>query len=165
MTIDLDRVIRSLRSQLEAFRAIYRDVTDEESSWRPADGGWSLLEILGHLADEEREDFRQRIDFTLHRPDDDWPPIDPEGWVGERDYAGRSLSDTWKDFEAERERSLVWLAQLGDVDWSVIFSALYRAGYDGPIIIEHEDRKFEGSDELVKRVFLLARDVLRPYVK
>ena len=54
---------------------------------------------------------------------------------------------------------------LGDVDWSVIFSALYRAGYDGPVIIEHEDRKFEGSDELVKRGFLLARDVLRPYVK
>jgi sugar phosphate isomerase/epimerase len=54
---------------------------------------------------------------------------------------------------------------LGDVDWSEIFSGLYRAGYDGPIIIEHEDRKFEGSDEAVKRGFLLARDVLRPYVK
>jgi sugar phosphate isomerase/epimerase len=54
---------------------------------------------------------------------------------------------------------------LGDIDWSEIFSALYRVGYDGPIIIEHEDRKFEGSDELVKRGFLLARDVLRPYVK
>jgi sugar phosphate isomerase/epimerase len=54
---------------------------------------------------------------------------------------------------------------LGEVDWSVIFSGLYRAGYDGPVIIEHEDRNFEGSDELVKRGFLLARDVLRPYVK
>jgi sugar phosphate isomerase/epimerase len=54
---------------------------------------------------------------------------------------------------------------LGDVDWGVIFSALYRAGYDGPIVIEHEDRRFEGSDELIKRGFLLARDVLRPYVK
>lgn len=54
---------------------------------------------------------------------------------------------------------------LGDVDWAVIFSSLYRAGYDGPIIVEHEDRNFEGSDELVKRGFLLARDVLRPYVK
>jgi sugar phosphate isomerase/epimerase len=53
---------------------------------------------------------------------------------------------------------------LGDVDWSVVFSALYRAGYDGPIIIEHEDRKFEGTDELVKRGFLLARNTLRPYV-
>jgi sugar phosphate isomerase/epimerase len=54
---------------------------------------------------------------------------------------------------------------LGDVDWNVIFSGLYRAGYDGPVIIEHEDRTFEGTDELVKRGFLLARDMLRPYVK
>ena len=54
---------------------------------------------------------------------------------------------------------------LGDVDWNVIFSGLYRAGYDGPVIVEHEDRKFEGSDEAIKRGFLLARDVLRPFVK
>ena len=54
---------------------------------------------------------------------------------------------------------------LGDIDWSAFFSGLYRAGYDGPVIIEHEDRKFEGSDEAVKRGFRLARDVLRPYVK
>lgn len=54
---------------------------------------------------------------------------------------------------------------LGDVDWPAFFSELYRAGYDGPIIIEHEDRVFEGEDELVKRGFLLARDVLRPFVK
>ena len=32
-------------------------------------------------------------------------------------------------------------------------------------IIEHEDRDFEGTDELVKRGFLIARDVLRPYIK
>jgi sugar phosphate isomerase/epimerase len=54
---------------------------------------------------------------------------------------------------------------LGEVDWPGFFSGLYRAGYDGPIIIEHEDRGFEGGDELVKRGFLLARDVLRPFVK
>ena len=57
------------------------------------------------------------------------------------------------------------LCGLGDVDWSGFFSGLYRAGYDGPIIIEHEDRLFEGSDEKVKRGFLLARDVLQPFIK
>jgi sugar phosphate isomerase/epimerase len=57
------------------------------------------------------------------------------------------------------------LPGLGDVDWSRVFSALYRVGYDGAISIEHEDRDFEGNDELVKRGFLLARDVLAPYVK
>lgn len=54
---------------------------------------------------------------------------------------------------------------LGDVNWASTFAALYRVGYDGPVIIEHEDRTFEGSDEKVKRGFLLARDVLRPFVK
>lgn len=54
---------------------------------------------------------------------------------------------------------------LGEVEWNIIFAGLYRAGYDGPIIIEHEDRRFEGSDDKVKRGFLLARDVLRPFVK
>ena len=53
---------------------------------------------------------------------------------------------------------------LGDVDWGAFFSALYRVGYNGVICIEHEDRKFEGSDDLIKRGFLLARDQLAPYV-
>ncbi|MGV8985241.1 MAG: sugar phosphate isomerase/epimerase family protein [Cypionkella sp.] len=54
---------------------------------------------------------------------------------------------------------------LGDINWAGVFSGLYRAGYDGPVIIEHEDRDFEGSDAAIKRGFLLARDVLRPFVK
>ena len=57
------------------------------------------------------------------------------------------------------------LPGLGEAEWGPIFSALWRAGYDGDVIIEHEDRDFEGTDELVKRGFLLARDILRPYIK
>ena len=54
---------------------------------------------------------------------------------------------------------------LGEVDWSVVFSELYRQGFDGDCIIEHEDRRFEGTDDKVKQGFLIARDVLRPYCK
>ena len=57
------------------------------------------------------------------------------------------------------------LPGLGEVEWGPMFAALYRAGYDGDVIIEHEDRDFEKTDELIKRGFLLARDVLRPYCK
>jgi sugar phosphate isomerase/epimerase len=57
------------------------------------------------------------------------------------------------------------LPGLGDVDWARFHADLYRAGYDGDIIIEHEDRGFEGDDEKVKRGFLIARDVLSPYIK
>ena len=54
---------------------------------------------------------------------------------------------------------------LGEVDWTVVFGELYRAGYEGDCIIEHEDRRFEGTDEKVKQGFLIARDILRPYCK
>jgi sugar phosphate isomerase/epimerase len=57
------------------------------------------------------------------------------------------------------------LPGLGDVDWGKFISALYGAGYDYVISIEHEDRAFEKTEDLVKRGFLLSRDVLRPYIK
>jgi len=56
------------------------------------------------------------------------------------------------------------LPGLGDVNWEDVMSGLYRAGYDGVICVEHEDRQWEGTDDLVKRGFLLARDVLSPYI-
>ena len=57
------------------------------------------------------------------------------------------------------------LPGLGDIDWGKFISALYRVGYDYVISIEHEDRAFEKTEELIKRGFLIARDVLRPYIK
>jgi sugar phosphate isomerase/epimerase len=56
------------------------------------------------------------------------------------------------------------LPGLGDVDWGRFIAALYAVGYDHVLSIEHEDRQFEGDEELVKRGFLLARDVLQPRI-
>jgi sugar phosphate isomerase/epimerase len=43
-------------------------------------------------------------------------------------------------------------------------AALYAAGYDWVVSIEHEDRRFEGDLDLVQRGFLLARNTLRPLI-
>lgn len=56
------------------------------------------------------------------------------------------------------------LPGLGDVDWPKFISALYAVGYDYVISIEHEDRAFEGTEELVKRGFLIARNTLAPLI-
>jgi sugar phosphate isomerase/epimerase len=55
------------------------------------------------------------------------------------------------------------LPGLGDMDWPKFFAALTAAHYDYVVSIEHEDRVFEGNEELVKRGFYLSRDVLKPY--
>ena len=56
------------------------------------------------------------------------------------------------------------LPGLGDMDWGKFFAALTSVRYDYVVSIEHEDRAFEGDEQLVKRGFYLARDVLKPYI-
>ena len=105
-----------------------------------------------------------------------WQMIDQARFI--REFGAHMLHVHAKDLMIDRdglyERGILsagigWqiprMPGLGEVDWSAFFSGLYRAGYDGPVIVEHEDRTFEGSDEKVKRGFLLARDVLKPFVK
>jgi sugar phosphate isomerase/epimerase len=57
------------------------------------------------------------------------------------------------------------LPGLGEVRWPDFFAALYAIGYDYVVSIEHEDRAFEKTEDLVKRGFYLTRDVLMPYIK
>ena len=45
-----------------------------------------------------------------------------------------------------------------------LFDALSSVGYDYVVSIEHEDRSYEGSDEIVQRGFLIARGNLRPFI-
>jgi sugar phosphate isomerase/epimerase len=105
-----------------------------------------------------------------------WQMIDAARFV--REFGARIVHVHAKDLMIDRDglydhgimsAGMGWqiprMPGLGEVDWPGFFAGLYRAGYDGPVIIEHEDRNFEGSDTLVKRGFALAHDVLRPFVK
>jgi sugar phosphate isomerase/epimerase len=56
------------------------------------------------------------------------------------------------------------LPGLGEIHWAQFISALYAVGYDYVVSIEHEDRAFEKTEELVKRGFLISRDTLKPYL-
>ncbi len=104
-----------------------------------------------------------------------WLQIDYERVV--RDYASRIMHVHAKDLEIDREGlyrygtaslGMGWqtprLPGLGEVRWDRFIAALYLHGYDYVVSIEHEDRSFERTEELVKRGFLLARDVLMPYI-
>lgn len=86
---------------------------------RPAADKWSLLEILVHLVDEEREDFRVRLHSTLEDATRPWPPIDPEGWVRSRFYAERDPHELLTTWTRERDASVHRLQALGAADWSV----------------------------------------------
>ena len=78
--MNLAYAIDRLNQNAVAIQALVT-VDEAQARWRPAPDEWSILEVLSHLVDEEREDFRQRLDYTLHRPGEAWPATDPPGWV------------------------------------------------------------------------------------
>lgn len=122
------------------------------------------------------EEFGETIGLNFDPSHLVWLMIDLESAIyefGSRFYHFQA-KDVMVDYEGLYENGTLssgigWqiprLPGLGHVDWAACFSALHRVGYDGPIIIEHEDADFETTDELVKRGFLLSRDILAPYVK
>jgi sugar phosphate isomerase/epimerase len=104
-----------------------------------------------------------------------WQMIDVERAIYE--FGSRVFHVHAKDMRIDREQlyqggilsaGIGWqiprLPGLGEVQWDKFFSALYAVGYDYAVCIEHEDRAFEKTEELVKRGFLIARDVLQPYI-
>ena len=80
-----------LTSNAGRFEALVQGVSEAQAPWKPDAETWSILEIVNHLYDEEREDFRVRLDNILHHQEREWAPIDPEGWVTERQYSEREL--------------------------------------------------------------------------
>ena len=117
MAMNLDDAVARLAFNRDTIRGLASGISPEQAGWRAAPDAWSMVEVINHLADEEAEDFRTRLDYTLHRPEADWPPIDPQAWIQERNYAGRAFGESLARFEAERERSLSWLRALESPDW------------------------------------------------
>ncbi len=115
--MNLSFYIMRLAASVRVFEGLVEGVSDEQARWKPAPERWSMLEVLNHLYDEEREDFRQRLDYTLHRPGEAWPRIDPQGWVTERRYNERDLNESRRNFPRERELSLSWLKGLSEPNW------------------------------------------------
>lgn len=104
-----------------------------------------------------------------------WLQIDIERAV--REFAPRILHAHAKDLEVSAEGlyehgvlslGIGWqvprLCGHGQIDWSRFIGVLYGVGYDGTVSVEHEDRRFEGSVDLVQRGFEIAQRTLAPLI-
>jgi sugar phosphate isomerase/epimerase len=135
----------NLASTPAIWREMFSIIPDENFGLNldPSHLIWLMIDIQQAV-----RDFSERI-FHVHAKDLE---IDYEGLY---ENGVQSLGMGWQ---------IPRLPGLGEVDWPSFISQLYRSGYDYVISVEHEDRQFEGTEELVKRGFLIARDVLRPYL-
>jgi hypothetical protein len=126
-----ERFIAQMADDAQRVRALAEGVSDRQARWRPDPDSWSILEVVNHLLDEEKEDFRVMLDLALHRPDEPRPRIDPGAWVTERKYNERDLGESLQGFLDAREKSLAWLKSLSSPDWEAVYQAPFgpiRAG-------------------------------------
>ena len=116
--MQFETLSQELTHSTAMIRALVAGLTTDEARVKPNPETWSVLEVVCHLYDVEREDFRFHLDSILHRPTEEWPDIEPGSWISGRGYNQRDLADMLDQFLAEREKSLAWLKNLPAPDWS-----------------------------------------------
>jgi uncharacterized damage-inducible protein DinB len=117
-----DQIIRHLEANRLVFQSLLSEKDAEEYNFKPDPQSWSILEIVCHLLDEEREDFKTRVRNTLTTPLKQPPAIDPVGWVTSRNYAKQLYNERVEAFLTERRTSVKWLRSLDNPQWNNSFT-------------------------------------------
>jgi len=120
--MQFEKLYQDLVQGAEIIRALITGITQAEARHKPDPESWSVLEVVCHLYDIEREDFRPRLDSILHRPTEKWTPIDPGSWIITRGYNERDLAETLDGFLTERDRSSTWLKSLSSPNWEAEYT-------------------------------------------
>ncbi|MBN1401847.1 MAG: DinB family protein [Anaerolineae bacterium] len=123
--IQLNEIIRQLAASAEAVRALVAPVSDEQAEWKPDAETWSLVEVMGHLYNEERLDFRRHLKEMWSDPPQAWGVASPKEPI-----SVGSCQQGLEGFAAEREASLAWLRSLQAPAWDVTLQAPFGPGGD-----------------------------------
>jgi uncharacterized damage-inducible protein DinB len=158
-----ETLYREIASSTEMIHALLTGLTQEEVQFKPSPETWSILEVLCHFYDEEREDFREHLDFILHRQNEEWHRIDPQGWVAARKYNEQNFIEMQDKFFGERWKSLEWLKRISDADWDAEYISPFGSMKAGDMFaswIAHENLHIRQLVELRRN---LIERITTPY--
>ena len=119
--MDINLVICELEKNKLIFKSLLEDLPEDFYLWKEAENKWNLLEVVCHLYDEERDDFRLRVKSVLENPDKKFPPSDTEDWVVSCNYSEQDYKAMLSNFLNERDNSLQWLKNLKNPKWDNVY--------------------------------------------
>ena len=161
--MEFNTLFHELQYSTEMIRALLAGITQEEAQVKPTAESWSILEVVCHLYDEEREDFREHLDFILRRQNEEWHAIDTIGWVTERKYNAQNFSEMQEKFFAEREKSFAWLNGLANPNWETTYTTPYRTISAGEMFacwVAHDNLHIR---QLVELRRIKIENITKPY--
>jgi hypothetical protein len=131
------RHLETLAATPVALKEALRGVPKKLLLFTPAPGKWSILEILCHMRDMEREAYLERYTRILAEPEPKLADVNGDALAVERDYRGQKAADILRDWMRLRRESLRLLKKAKPEQWR-------RAGI-------HESMGRLTIDELVAR--------------
>ena len=161
--MQFETLYQELQNSTEMIRALLSGITQEEARIKPNPQSWSILEVVCHLYDEECEDFREHLDWILHRQQEEWHHIDPQGWVIERKYNEQAFGEMQKKFFAERTRSLEWLQGLSEANWETSHTSQFGTMKAGDMLaswVAHDNLHIRQLVELRRSKI---ENLIKPY--
>ena len=131
------RHLETLAATPAALKEALRGVPRKLLLFTPAPGKWSILEILCHMRDMEREAYLERYTRILGEPEPRLPDINGDALAIERDYRAQKAGDVLRDWTRLRRETLRIIRKAKPEQWR-------RAGV-------HETAGRLTIDELVAR--------------
>jgi len=115
--LERKRYLEILRSTPAKLKASLKGVPKALLLYTPAPGKWSILEIVCHLRDMEREAYLARYQRILAEDTPQLPDIDGDVHSLEGDYRSQKLSDAVREWTRLRRECLKLLAGVKREQW------------------------------------------------
>ena len=154
---------RQLALNRDRVAALARGIAEDMTHWKPNEESWSILEVICHLADEEEFDFPVRLQIILEKSEKDWPEIDPEGWVTERNYNEADLYETLNRYMDLRNEALTWLDSLENPDWDIVYEAPFGKVNAGDMFVSWVTHDLMHLRQLVELQRFYLVEQAKPY--
>lgn len=161
--MNISDCINLMSQHAQVIRQLVADVSAEQARWKPNAESWSILEVVNHLYDEEREDFRTRLKHILDQAEGMPPVINPDDWVTERQYNQRDLATSLAQFLEEREASLAWLKTLGTPDWTIAIGGRFGHLPAGEMMASWMAHDLLHLRQLVELRYAYLKQQVQPY--
>jgi len=114
---DLEGIFAVLKSTPASLESLTKRICRQEWRLHPIPGEWSLLEIICHLRDVEREVNLPRFEVLSTTPNPFIPGVDSDRWAIERKYNEQDDTLVYTEFCSSRSRLLEIMGQFNQSDW------------------------------------------------
>ena len=106
------KVIDDLKNSTKSIEFLLAGISQNESEYREDIDRWSILEIVCHLLDIEKKDFKYEFEMIIIGNEVPWPSFDIEELRIKNKYNERTFIEVKQQFFDERDKSLKWLSSI-----------------------------------------------------